>query len=1006
MSTELSENLSLILKEKNEKIIPENIRKGTTVFDVDGEFRKNVKSFGTAEEMQNDSDVEDGDVAIVYNSELIPMTETSIVSSIEFPDTVVFDEAVTTGVSGYLKDDAGNSNRVVLNATNFNIAGSTLFNFIVRYTSSDGITYTKVTDVKEYIFEPARYFEGTWSDGIGKFILLKNVEFNGLYEYKNSTDMTIYSDTVTNTKYYKIPEEIYRNYNEVGGRQPRYIIHESHYDAGLKCNVIDSCTMIWAKIIADTTLFYTSDGNILITLATTSDGDCVEILEYNSTDGVTFDKVYTTEEMVAKSEEYSTLNWTNLSSAAKFFYVLYKGNEDVVLYNERKLAATTDQSIYMLTLTLEELENGTAFSTDSSMKNSVISMPYSGYKYWMAPTQLTLNDASQLSKGLIAYGENGIIEGTHRETLKMFDTIENMNSSEDNEEGDLAIIYRSEIQNSTVDSKFSSAVFPATVVLPEALIDSVEIMYRATDSSIMFDCWGEMNASYFNMSCYTESGEINISYESADGITYTRTDDGEETIDFGTEIYYAYADYWNDAIGYFIQIGGKYFDGLFEYELDVESEDFYFLPIEDLTMDTDYKFTWNKSYNENYIFSAEDVNKFFEKVWEYGDSLGMSFNGAKDLAVICEGKLTTFMYTAVFDSSSRYNTISCGTVYDVATARWWIRLGNTISSTDSSSIVKLQMNNGELVVTEMSGVTGVFDNSYALDVVPETMQFRVEAQDTSPYVSVNNNGTSVTTYSGNIGYDCKYHLDKYVVAPTQFTATSKDVYVKSFYGKDGVVEGTLQETTNLTLEELQLRVNIWNNYNELSVSDTDLTYCFRDYTGTAIPKLDTSVVTKMPYMFYNAANIITIPELNTSNVTEMGAMFVNCTSLISIPLLDTGNVVNVYNMFRGCTALTSVPQLNISKATSVGAMFYGCTALTTVPQLDISSATNVGYMFTNCTSLSEESLNNILAMCVSATAYTGTKTLATLGLTAEQATTCTTLSNWSAASAAGWTTGY
>ena len=45
-------------------------------------------------------------------------------------------------------------------------------------------------------------------------------------------------------------------------------------------------------------------------------------------------------------------------------------------------------------------------------------------------------------------------------------------------------------------------------------------------------------------------------------------------------------------------------------------------------------------------------------------------------------------------------------------------------------------------------------------------------------------------------------------------------------------------------------------------------------------------------------------------------------------------------------------------------------------------------------------------MCANATSYTGTKTLAYIGLTSAQANKCKSLSNYSAFIAAGWTTGY
>lgn len=137
-------------------------------------------------------------------------------------------------------------------------------------------------------------------------------------------------------------------------------------------------------------------------------------------------------------------------------------------------------------------------------------------------------------------------------------------------EGDLAVVYRSEMQNATVDSKFQVATFPDTVVLDTAITSSVEVRYRAVDSSKMFDCMGSLNSSRFRMDCYTESGSIRIQYTSSDGITYTRTDTTGNPVDFGTEIYYAYTDMWNDAIGKFIQVGGNTFEGLFEYQLSNE----------------------------------------------------------------------------------------------------------------------------------------------------------------------------------------------------------------------------------------------------------------------------------------------------------------------------------------------------------------------------------------------------------------------------------------------------
>jgi hypothetical protein len=172
-----------------------------------------------------------------------------------------------------------------------------------------------------------------------------------------------------------------------------------------------------------------------------------------------------------------------------------------------------------------------------------------------------------VTKDIRTYAEaiNNIVSGGSTETtgVKQFSTIEEMQADPTAKEGDLALIYAASVQNAVVDSKFQTAKFPATVVLPEAFTDYVNVMYGPTDTSVSFDCWGQLDESYFMMNCYTETGSIRIQYESSDGITYTRVDGGDEIVDFGTEIYYTRPDYWNDVIGYFVQISSYSFGGLY-----------------------------------------------------------------------------------------------------------------------------------------------------------------------------------------------------------------------------------------------------------------------------------------------------------------------------------------------------------------------------------------------------------------------------------------------------------
>lgn len=149
-----------------------------------------------------------------------------------------------------------------------------------------------------------------------------------------------------------------------------------------------------------------------------------------------------------------------------------------------------------------------------------------------------------------------------------------------------------------------------------------------------------------------------------------------------------------------------------------------------------------------------------------------------------------------------------------------------------------------------------------------------------------------------------------------------------------------------------------------------------------------------------------MPVVDTSNATNMDGFVSGCYNLVVFPALDTSNVTTMFSMFLGCEALKNVSLFDTSKVTNMFVMFQNCKSLENVPVLDTSSCTNFLNMFTQCTKLTNESLNNILKMCINATLYTGTKTLKQLGLTAAQATTCQGLSNYQDFLDAGWTTGY
>lgn len=122
---------------------------------------------------------------------------------------------------------------------------------------------------------------------------------------------------------------------------------------------------------------------------------------------------------------------------------------------------------------------------------------------------------------------------------------------------------------------------------------------------------------------------------------------------------------------------------------------------------------------------------------------------------------------------------------------------------------------------------------------------------------------------------------------------------------------------------------------------------------------------------------------------------------------DISQVTSIRYLFSSLYGLKKAPLLNTAHIINAQQLFYGCESLITVPIYNFSNLTgnNNFNMFANCTALSNDSLNNILQMCIGMTEVTN-KTLSYIGLTSTQATTCQSLSNWSDFVTAGWTTGY
>lgn len=147
---------------------------------------------------------------------------------------------------------------------------------------------------------------------------------------------------------------------------------------------------------------------------------------------------------------------------------------------------------------------------------------------------------------------------------------------------------------------------------------------------------------------------------------------------------------------------------------------------------------------------------------------------------------------------------------------------------------------------------------------------------------------------------------------------------------------------------------------------------------------------------------------NWTPSTNLANKFAYNDTIIIMPLVDTTVTTRMDFMFDGCTYLREIPLLDTKNVTNFQQMFSSCRNLISIPLLDTSKATILNNMLSTCYKLSDETLDNILQMCINATLYTGTKTLYLLGLRSNYypASRIQALPHYQDFLDAGWTIGY
>lgn len=128
-------------------------------------------------------------------------------------------------------------------------------------------------------------------------------------------------------------------------------------------------------------------------------------------------------------------------------------------------------------------------------------------------------------------------------------------------------------------------------------------------------------------------------------------------------------------------------------------------------------------------------------------------------------------------------------------------------------------------------------------------------------------------------------------------------------------------------------------------------------------------ITSINNICHGCSSLRSFPALNLRNLETFDDAFNGCYQLYNVPDFDTPFLNGFSDAFHYCYNLKDAPNINTASATRMNNIFAECRNLVNVPEYNTRNVRYMTQAFAYCNNLSNESVINIVKMCINSNVY-------------------------------------